>query len=247
MSSLKIFVISLPKSTDRRAKVSEQFARYGLEFQFIDGVDGRTDKHPLLERFKPKKFLVRHGRPSMPGEAGCYSSHFLAWQKSVELNEPIIIFEDDFFLKNNVNDAFRTLPELVKNYPFIRLEDSRKDLEKNVLKIDNFQIVRFLRIPQRTTCYSITPAAAQKFINASDEFVYPVDVFLRHQNIHGVPIYGMQPAPVSPDDPSGENSVIGNRHRDKGPLWCKATKLIFKIKNTILNIAMNIKHQLSGR
>ena len=247
MNRLKIFVISLPKSTDRRANVSERLTRYGLNFEFIDGIDGRTDKHPLLDRFKAGKFLARHGRPHMPGEAGCYASHFLAWEKAVELNEPIIVFEDDFFLKDIVGDAFSALPDLTKDFPFIRLEDSRKDYEKVVLARSDFRIVRFLRIPQRMTCYAITPEAARLFIKASHEFTYPVDVFLRHQNIHGVPIYGMQPAPVSPDDPSGENSVIGNRHRDKGPLWCKLTKLMFKIKNTILNIIMNIKHQMNGR
>jgi glycosyl transferase family 25 len=30
-----------------------------------------------------------------PGEMGCFDSHYRLWEKCVELNEPIMIFEDD--------------------------------------------------------------------------------------------------------------------------------------------------------
>lgn len=35
------------------------------------------------------------GKMSMPGVIGCFYSHYGLWQKCVELNEPIMIFEDD--------------------------------------------------------------------------------------------------------------------------------------------------------
>lgn len=35
------------------------------------------------------------GKISMPGVIGCFYSHLLLWMKCVELNEPIMIFEDD--------------------------------------------------------------------------------------------------------------------------------------------------------
>jgi GR25 family glycosyltransferase involved in LPS biosynthesis len=35
------------------------------------------------------------GKMSMPGVIGCFYSHLLLWLKCVELNEPIMIFEDD--------------------------------------------------------------------------------------------------------------------------------------------------------
>lgn len=35
------------------------------------------------------------GKMSRPGVIGCFYSHYSLWQKCVELNEPIMIFEDD--------------------------------------------------------------------------------------------------------------------------------------------------------
>ncbi|MDR9469016.1 glycosyltransferase family 25 protein [Marinospirillum sp.] len=244
---LDTLVISLADSSARRARSSELLGEQGISFQFIDGVDGRKGEHPLLARFRADKFLVRHGRPSVPGEAGCYASHYLAWQKCVELNRPVVIFEDDFAVRDNIKEAFSLLPDLMKDYPFIRLEDNGPILHKKVKQLGRYTLSRFLKIPQRATCYAIAPSAAHAFIEASEEFVYPVDVFIRHQNLHQVPIYGLEPYPVRPADPKGDHSEIGNRHRDKGPFWCKLTKLVFKLRNAVLNILTNIRHSLKGR
>ncbi len=243
---MKIFVLSLLRSVERRATVSKVMADHGLDFEFIDGVDGKEGSHPLLKKFKPNKFLVRHGRPSNPGEGGCYASHYLAWEKCIELDEPIIVFEDDFFLRECVHDVFAKAETLVKRYPFIRLEDNGPILQKVVDDTEGFELVKFLKIPQRATCYALSPVAAKAFVRHSEEFVYPVDVFFRHQNLHRVPFFGLSPRPVAPADPAGDNSEIGNRHRDKGPAWCKLTKLIFKIKNLFLNIMTNIYHEIRG-
>ncbi|ADU65044.1 glycosyl transferase family 25 [Desulfurispirillum indicum S5] len=243
---LPVFVISLVSSEKRRKSSTELLLSQGISFEFIDAIDGRKDRHPLLDRFRPDKFLVRHGRPSAPGEAGCYASHFLAWQKCVELNCPIIVFEDDFAVRDHIYDIFSFLPDLMSYYPFIRLEDNDPVLHKKIKQFGDYTLVRFLRIPQRATCYAISPFAAAAFIKASKEFVYPVDVFVRHQNIHKIPIYGLLPYPVYPADPSGNYSEIGNRHKDKGPLWCKLTRLFFKLKNITLNVITNIRHSLNG-
>lgn len=46
----------------------------------------------LDPRFKNAKF---------PGVIGCFYSHYRLWQKCVELNEPIFIFEDDVIFERN--------------------------------------------------------------------------------------------------------------------------------------------------
>jgi GR25 family glycosyltransferase involved in LPS biosynthesis len=40
-----------------------------------------------------------YGRMTRPGVLGCFYSHFRLWQKCVELDEPIFIFEDDVIFK----------------------------------------------------------------------------------------------------------------------------------------------------
>lgn len=41
------------------------------------------------------------GKSSMPGVKGCFYSHYNLWKKCVELNEPILIWEDDIVLTRN--------------------------------------------------------------------------------------------------------------------------------------------------
>ena len=44
-----------------------------------------------------KKQYIGHdnGKMNMPGVVGCFYSHYMLWKKCVELDEPIMIFEDD--------------------------------------------------------------------------------------------------------------------------------------------------------
>lgn len=62
-------------------------------------------KEELREEFKDR-FHVRlfernkigdgdKGKLSRPGVIGCFYSHYALWQKCIDLNEPIMIFEDD--------------------------------------------------------------------------------------------------------------------------------------------------------
>ncbi|RUT67649.1 beta-1,4-galactosyltransferase, partial [Flavobacterium cupreum] len=39
---MRIFVLSLPSSSERRSRASAKLAREGIPFEFIDAVDGRT-------------------------------------------------------------------------------------------------------------------------------------------------------------------------------------------------------------
>jgi len=53
----------------------------------------KTHSWEVIERqlIDPKD----HGKMSRPGVVGCFYSHYALWGKCIELNEPIMIFEDD--------------------------------------------------------------------------------------------------------------------------------------------------------
>jgi GR25 family glycosyltransferase involved in LPS biosynthesis len=69
------------------------------------GVGAATGDIPLLKgphRHRDLRcllaFMIRHGRPFVPGEAGCHDSHDSAWQHCVGLDPPVVVLEDDFLL-----------------------------------------------------------------------------------------------------------------------------------------------------
>lgn len=241
----QLFVISLPEATQRRQHVARQLDRPGVEYQFFDAVDGRKGEHPLLARLNYARFLSQHGRPALAGEVGCYASHYLVWERCLALNEPIVVMEDDFELGADAVESLAVASQLAEQYPFIRLEDTTKKPCVLLWRKGKYQLVRFLKIPQCLTCYQITPEAARAFIQASSEFSYPVDVFIRNQYLHRVPICGLTPPVVIKASQSGMGSMIGDRHRLRGPAWSKLTRGAHRIRNAILNVLTNLHFALT--
>lgn len=100
MSKWPIFVLSLPSAQNRRADISEQFALLGLDFQFIDAVDGRQGLPVQFEHLVDRPGAVALAGYSMSdGEFACGLTHQLAYARIIDEDLPgAIIFEDDAIL-----------------------------------------------------------------------------------------------------------------------------------------------------
>ena len=100
---MKSFVIILkdnPKSEKYGKDAVSSGNQYHWKIEKFDGVDGRlvslVDYNLLINKSHKKCINLF----SKPGVVGCFLSHITLWQKCLELNEPIAIFEDDvLFLK----------------------------------------------------------------------------------------------------------------------------------------------------
>ena len=106
MKSFIICLTKIPSSLDTASKVKEALDSFGLENELFEGSFGNEVKKLFEETgrtchphsFKGDKFLYsKEEKESLttPGVMGCFYSHFRLWQKCVELDEPIMIFEDD--------------------------------------------------------------------------------------------------------------------------------------------------------
>ena len=102
---MKAFVISLSKineSITTAQQMIEPLTDMGFDVELFEGTygdeamnlaraEGRT-LHPIDQEGNPTPDTIR---TRGPGALGCFYSHYRLWQKCVELNEPIWIFEDD--------------------------------------------------------------------------------------------------------------------------------------------------------
>lgn len=243
---MKIIVISLVSSLKRRASVQGQLAALGLEFEFLDAVDGRTSDHPLLDRYDEEKFLIHYGRPANPGELGCYASHYLAWQGCVESNEPIMVFEDDFLLKDNFTDALKICEQQIRRYGYIRLQPTRSPRPRFVKQFGDFSLVKYTKGPQALLCYALTPDTARSFINKSVTFTYPVDVFVRHFWLHKIPLYGLTPY-AADGGVLSMDSNIGIRHKVKRTPCVVIRRVLHKLYARFMTQVENMKYRLKNR
>ncbi|MCG7496814.1 glycosyltransferase family 25 protein [Vibrio sp. Of7-15] len=238
---MKAFVLTLKGCDERQQLTTDILHSASVDFEFLYGVDGRKGEHPLLKRYNDKEFQFNCGRPAALGEIGCYASHYLAWQKCVELNEPILVFEDDLSIEDGFHSSIDYCSELIKKHGFIRMESTETNNKYyTVNKSDHFSLIKYLKVPQCATCYAISPQVAKTFIKHSQSFNYPVDVFIRNTWIHHQPIFAVQPALLY----GGElESVIGDRHRTGRKNYVVAVmKIVRKIRSMIMNGIRNLIH-----
>jgi len=117
---MKNFIICLSKieaSLKTATDLKNQLEAYGQSVELFEGTygsdamklmqaEGRT-LHPWGIKGPPppgielSSALNQLSIQLTPGEQGCFYSHYRLWQKCVELNEPIIIWEDDIVLCRN--------------------------------------------------------------------------------------------------------------------------------------------------
>ncbi|MEZ9303479.1 glycosyltransferase family 25 protein [Vibrio breoganii] len=237
-----IFVLSLPTSIKRRKRIKNIMAEHNIDFQFIDAIDGRKDKHPYLSRYNEKLFIYNHKRKAMPGELGCYASHILAWEKCISINKPIIVLEDDLILNNKSKKTLEYADCIANKYGYIRLEKTKP--KPSILEFEDgrYKLNRYLKVPQCTTGYSISPSVAKSFIKNSKEIIFPVDVFIRNIFIHKQKIYGLTPYALEAN--SDGDTIIGKRSRLKKGLYLSLICSIYKIKNSVLNGYQHLKSSL---
>jgi glycosyl transferase family 25 len=102
---MKAFVITLskiPSSLETATQMIAPLESYGFKVELFEGTygndavsiaaeEGRT-LHPVDHKNEPTKV---NRKVSGPGALGCFYSHYRLWQKCLELNETIFIFEDD--------------------------------------------------------------------------------------------------------------------------------------------------------
>lgn len=169
-----------------------------VPFERFDAVDGRQTPHPLFAKYCDR-LRRRYRRTVMSGgELGCFASHYLLWQRCVELDEPIVVMEDDVVIDDSFVEALQEAKKCIGTFPYIRLAGTslRKAPYEILGKVGAFDLTDHVRGPTGTLCYVIHPSAAQRMIAASDQWYLAVDDQLDRYWIHGIDCMSLMPFPV---------------------------------------------------
>lgn len=108
MKSFIIHLSKIPSSLKTATDLKNQLESYNMEVEMFEGTYGNVAvdlmeseqrtlhpvgiKGPLDPEDEDVKKLMT------PGVKGCFYSHYNLWKKCIELDEPILIFEDDIVL-----------------------------------------------------------------------------------------------------------------------------------------------------
>ncbi len=239
---MRIVLISLPDSHERRAAATAQFAEAGLPFEFFDGINGSTATTPLFDAIDENLYLLNSGRLPSPGEIGCHASHRAVWEYCVELDEPVIVLEDDAKLEASFFAATNEISKLIDTYGFIRLQHLRDAPKVRVTEAGDFDLYYCKKYPHGAVGYAINPATAKAFVRHSKILTAPADKFIKDFWIHGQPMYCLLPESITPGI-LNEDSTISGRGKPRNSLSLQIKRVIFKLSSAIRRLLFNLKHQ----
>lgn len=175
---MKKFVINLDKRTDRK-QFFLSVNSFLQDVEFVSAIDkDKITNQSLAENnmFTNKTWRDPfRNRTITRGEVACFLSHARTWRKCIDINEPIMIFEDDAVVDESKFDE-PYYEQLIEKYGFIYLSRNENEPEK-VKPIDDR--IEFPAYPYNMTAYVIHPKAA-RILLSSDIFykIIPVDEFL---------------------------------------------------------------------
>ncbi|MFY2509958.1 glycosyltransferase family 25 protein [Vibrio pectenicida] len=225
---MKVFVISLSSSIDRRERIARMLNDLKVEFTFFDAINGREGlPNDLLHRPDDLHRRIFRSRPLTPGERGCYASHYRLWQKCVELNEPILIIEDDCLPTSYMKSSLKLLNHIhQKGYEYIRVEH-QKGKATLLEEINGVQSVFWHNNMRGTRGYSVSPHGAQKLLDKSERWNCAVDNYIGESYRTGLKAMGLIPYLVIDRGDMG-TTIQNSGAKLKTPLYFKATRELYR-------------------
>ena len=163
---MKKLVISLQRRTDRK---KEFYKNNLINYEFIEAIDyKRLNNFIVDENFRdPFK-----NRPVLKSEVACFLSHKKAWEKCLELNEPVIILEDDAVINKHWDEEYYT--SLINKYNFIYLQKNENEPTEVISIDDKLEIPSY---PYNLTGYIIKPSTAKVLLNNINKII-PADEYI---------------------------------------------------------------------
>ncbi|CAJ1875556.1 glycosyltransferase family 25 protein [Aeromonas jandaei] len=241
---MKVYVINLERSIERKMRMSELLTTTGVEYEFFPAIDGRI---ATIIGYDSSRRIKEKGHPLTLGEQACFLSHRALWLKCIELNAPIVVMEDDVDLKENFYDVLKHASIHLSSYKYIRL--GRAPIKSTLilprvvtlaLLNDNTKLVKYSRGPSGAYGYIIHPDAARKFVNSSSYFWMPVDDYMDCEYIHGVSNIGIEEPVIKYTDIQSEIGYASRQQKGNRTLASRIRKEYFRYRLYILQFIFNI-------
>ncbi len=229
--TLHAYIINLPGSLERRKRIEQAMAMLGYpHFAFFPAVDGRKGEHPILQRYDNGLRIRKKGNPLTPGEVGVFASHFLLWQRCVELNEPILVMEDDIEPTPHFLCLLERLPSWLQQYDYLKLAGLFDTAYRELESRPPFHVVLYHKGPSGGQCYALTPRGAKALLDKAQRWGEPVDDYLDSYWLHGVPCVGILPHAVQHLD---QGSDIGQRAPKTRSLLARLRREAYRLSDQI--------------
>lgn len=185
-----------------------RMADLGLEFSFIDAVNGRDipedERKPLLSSQRRRHL----GTPFSDGALGCLMSHRAAWQRLQDGNiDAALILEDDADLAPEFLDVMPRVAALRGRFDLINLHHTSGRPLVDVARLSSTHVLSITRYASIGAIgYVVSREAAARLLAVSTPGIFEVDVLMNRWWEHGLKTLVLSPSVVGED---GHGSTIG--------------------------------------
>ena len=182
---MKIFIINLERSKDRKKFMEEQYKKFRIPYEFFKATDGKNISDEWIENNLSKEFKKEYekykNRFIKKGAIGCADSHRRLWKyilNKYNEDEIFLILEDDSYLIEN-EDFLNKCEKIFKSSPYdfmLMYYSSLKPLKlnkKNRIKINNnYYIYEHPGQPVSISCaYMLTYNGAKKLLSSQEQYI----------------------------------------------------------------------------
>jgi GR25 family glycosyltransferase involved in LPS biosynthesis len=183
MRNYVIHLPQVPASVNTATKMIQSFNNLNMKAELFEGTwgedavkkfnsEGRT-LYPYSLKGPIDSSSLAARKMSNPGIKGCFDSHYRLWEKCVELNKPIIIWEDDIVLTREFKEVewddilIVALGHPTKSVRWMHLLDSPSGVPEALE----------YKSPSMPGCcgYAIKPHAAKKLLDTYATTFRPAD------------------------------------------------------------------------
>jgi glycosyl transferase, family 25 len=176
---IPVLVINLARATERRQSISHHLQELGVEFTFIDGVDGSS-----LDASYVNKIVAPEAKIHI-GAIGCYLSHLACYEYMQKNQIPLaLILEDDARLDPRVKQLLvKGATSTDFDYCFLDCDDHNNEGpifydENSAIQLGMpFRAFTLSAGPQTLHAYLITKPAATKRLEHSFPIRQSIDVY----------------------------------------------------------------------
>ena len=193
--TMKVFIINLKESTDRRQYMIEEMKKTNLQYEFFDAVNGKDIKN-REDVYDHDSAVTNVGSPLNLCEIGCCMSHLLIYKKMIDENiERALILEDDIIISEKIDEIIKEILEFSLQNSVILLGQSSKKLKRKIYKTKLDSIYTMSKIFNSacgTYGYIIDNKAAEKLYDFNYPVKYAADmwhIFWQFINIYIVEPY----------------------------------------------------------
>lgn len=204
--NLPIWVLNLKRDTEKRLFMQEQLDKFGVQYQIVEAIDGRTLRPDELKPYSKEIALRDFGRELTSGELGCALSHIKMWNQMIneQLNE-VLILEDDIHVGRAIFDVLAERENFPDDYQHINFSTRAKQVPFGEFITDIYRASNHLERPYLTSAYLLTMKGAQYLLKLANPLYMPIDNFI---SISGIKSYGIHPKVVVLSE---MDSTIGRR------------------------------------